>query len=115
VTIPNKTERSWGYYQVIYQDDHSWTKALTIYGGESLSLHYHEFRRELWFPIDTGLVGVINGSTSLDLAAGHVYSVSQNVVHRIINPTEFPKRLIEVARGAVRDDDIIRIYDKYGS
>ncbi len=115
MNIPTKLERYWGNYQVIHRDDCSWTKALTIYGGESLSLHYHEFRTELWFPLDEGLRAVINGGPTLDLATGTVYSVPQNVLHNIINPTNVPLRLIEVASGRVDDDDIIRIYDKYGS
>lgn len=114
-TSPNSAERHWGKWQIVHQSENSWTKALTIYGGESLSLHYHEFRQELWFPLDSGLRGVINGDPTLDLTVGHVYSVPQNVLHRIINPTKTPKRLIEVATGVMDDDDIIRIYDKYRS
>lgn len=107
--------KPWGKYEVIHRDENSWTKALTIYAGESLSLHYHEFRKELWFPLDAGLVGIINGGPTLDLLVGHVYSVSQNVLHRIINPTGQDLRLIEVATGWMDDADIIRIYDKYRS
>jgi mannose-1-phosphate guanylyltransferase len=110
-----KSPKPWGQYEVIHKSTSSWTKALTIYAGESLSLHYHEFRRELWFPIDAGLVGIINGGPALDLTPGHVYSVPQNVIHRIINPTAHDLRLIEVAEGTIDDADTIRVYDKYRS
>jgi len=114
-TPTNKSPKGWGFYETIHRSSDSWTKALTIYGGESLSLHYHEFRKELWFPLDAGLVGIINGGPALDLTVGHVYSVSQNVLHRILNPTGRDLRLIEVAVGAIDDADIIRVYDKYRS
>jgi mannose-6-phosphate isomerase-like protein (cupin superfamily) len=114
-TTANKIQCHWGWYEIIYQDTTSWTRALTILGGESLSLHYHEFRQELWFPLDEGLTGIINGGPTLDLAMGNVYSVPRNVLHRIINDTDSPKRLIEVAHGAVDDEDITLIYDKYRS
>lgn len=109
----SKVSKGWGSYEVIHKSENSWTKALTIYGGESLSLHYHEFRTELWFPLDAGLVGIINGGPALDLTLGHVYSVPQNVLHRIMNPTGQDLRLVEVATGLVYDADIIRVYDKY--
>lgn len=109
----SKVIRPWGTSRLIYKDANSWTKTLTIYGNESLSLHYHEFRTELWFPLDSGLRGIINGASAIDLEPGRVYRVPQNVVHRIINPTAEPKQLIEVAHGRVEDADIIRVYDKY--
>jgi mannose-6-phosphate isomerase-like protein (cupin superfamily) len=112
---PNRTMCPWGNYITIYHDSNYLVRALTINGGESLSLHYHQFRQELWFPIDKGLRGVINGSPSLDLTVGHVYSVQQNVLHRIINPTTQPLKLIEVATGRVDEQDIIIIYDKHRS
>lgn len=65
--------------------------------------------------MDPGLVGIINGHAGLDLTVGHVYSVPQNVLHRIINPTAQDLRLIEVAEGTIDDADIIRVYDKYRS
>jgi mannose-1-phosphate guanylyltransferase len=110
-----KSPKPWGKYEVIFRNEVTWTKALTIYAGESLSLHYHEFRQELWFPLEAGLRGVINGSPALDLTVGHVYSVPQNVLHRIVNPTGQDLRLIEVATGTMDDADIIRVYDKYRS
>ena len=105
-------EVPWGKYQLIEQTDTFWAKALTIYGGESLSLHYHELRTELWFPLDQGLRGIINGSV-LDLTPGCVYSVDKNVLHRIVNPTAESLRVMEIATGAVDNNDTICIYDKY--
>jgi mannose-1-phosphate guanylyltransferase len=114
-TPATDSPKPWGKYEIVFRDEHTWTKALTIYAGESLSLHYHEFRQELWFPLEDGLTGIINGGPPIDLTSGHVYSVPHNVLHRIINPTNQSLRLIEVATGMVYDDDIIRIYDKYRS
>lgn len=100
---------------MIFRNEFTWTKALTIYAGESLSLHYHEFRRELWFPLEAGLTGIINGGDALDLTVGHVYDVPQNVLHRVVNSTSQDLRMIEVATGKIDDADIIRIYNKYRS
>lgn len=108
-----KSSKLWGTYEVIFRNEFTWTKTLTIFAGESLSLHYHEFRRELWFPLEAGLVGIINGGGALDLTPGHVYSIPQNVLHRIMNPTGRDLKMVEVAEGQISDADIIRIYNKY--
>jgi mannose-1-phosphate guanylyltransferase/mannose-1-phosphate guanylyltransferase/mannose-6-phosphate isomerase len=112
VTSPNRVSRPWGHYQVVYQDDNCWAKTLTINSGQSLSLHYHEFRKELWFPLSTGLRGVINGTLSIDLQAHTMYCVPINVLHRLINPTTETITVLEMSIGAVDESDIIRIYSK---
>jgi len=111
----SKSLASWGTYETIHKDDNCWTRTLTIYAGESLSLHYHQFRKELWVPLETGLQGIINGGQTLDLIVGHVYDVPQNVLHRILNPSGRDLRLIEVSVGKIEDADIIHIYDKHRS
>jgi mannose-6-phosphate isomerase-like protein (cupin superfamily) len=108
-----ETKTPWGSYRVIYQDDKTWTKILTLDAGQSLSLHYHEFRDELWFPLSTGLRGIINGHPAIDLQACHRYDVPNNVLHRIINHTKQSHCLIEVSVGAVDEEDIIHIYNKH--
>jgi len=114
-TTENEFLAHWGSYRVIHQDENSWTRALTIKAGEGLSLHYHEHRRELWYPLTYGLTGIINGDGALDLLPGTVYDVPQNVLHRIINKTALDARLIEVSAGTIDESDEIIIYDKYRS
>lgn len=106
-------ERPWGEFLVIHEDENYWLKILRLNPGASLSLQYHEHRKEMWIATKPGLRAIINGAT-LDLLPGHVYTVPPKVLHRITNPTDKVLSVIETAEGAVSEDDIVRVSDKYG-
>ena len=109
-----KETRPWGTYEIIYNDATNWTKLLTVEPGESLSLQYHHYRAEYWLPLDIGLQARIRNEF-LDLQPGVRYTVPRETVHRLMNPSHRPARLIEVAVGpVVSETDIVRLSDKYG-
>lgn len=108
-----REQRPWGWFQVLYQSPGYWTKLLCVFPGESLSLQYHENRSEYWVPLEHGLRGTINGNV-LDLEPDTRYDVMPKVLHRVTNYLDkYPAQFIEVATGAPREEDIVRIHDKY--
>lgn len=113
IEVISRVDRPWGFYSVLYSDDNYWTKFIEVLPGESLSLQYHGSRVEYWIPMTPGLSGTINGLT-VDLEPGVRYRVGENVLHRITNKNLRSAMLIEVATGSPKEDDIVRINDKYG-
>lgn len=107
-------ERPWGSFTVIYASERYWTKILNILPGQRLSLQLHHHRSEFWTPIDEGLSAIVNGGKAFPLEVGTRYDVMPRVLHRIINDSSQPCRLIEVASGRPDEGDIERIHDQYG-
>jgi len=108
-----KVDKPWGYEITIFRDSNYWTKILTIYSGESLSLHYHENRDEYLKPYEGGLILTVNGATNIKMKPWFQYSLPANVIHRITNPQKHSISVVEVAVGSLETNDIIRIHDKY--
>ena len=106
-------ERPWGWYEVVYRDDHTWTKILYVRAGERLSQQYHHRRSERWIPLDEGAHAII-GNETLDLRVGVCYLVPRETVHRIVNDGPRTVRILEVAIGEPEESDIVRMNDKYG-
>lgn len=111
--IPKGEIRPWGHFETIYENDRTWTKILFINPGQSLSLQYHDYRKEIWYPLDKGATAII-GDKVLDLQVWTCYCVPRQTPHRIINDTDAQLRVLEVAVGAVDEKDIVRLSDKYG-
>lgn len=105
--------RPWGGYDIVFNNLHTWTKILHINPGERLSLQFHNFRDELWVPLDSGGNALIGGR-AVDLLTDVCYVVPKRTAHRIMNPTDRIVRILEVATGAVDEQDIVRLADKYG-
>lgn len=108
-----REERPWGHFDIVYRDEHTWTKILYINPGQKLSLQYHDYRLETWVALDKGLQAVI-GEQTIDLLPDLCYAVPIQTAHRIINDTEAQARVLEVAVGQVRESDIVRLMDSYG-
>lgn len=107
-------DRPWGWYQIVYADEHYWTKILWVSPSQALSLQYHENRTEFWTPLDLGAKAVLNGGRNIDLLPGVQYTVSPRLMHRIYNPSLSVVRIVEVAIGVPDEDDIVRVSDRYG-
>lgn len=105
--------RPWGAFGVFYESEKTWTKLIYIYPGESLSLQYHHNRSERWVALDPGVRARIRNET-LDLSPGTCYTVPKETLHQLSNPTDKTVRVLEVAIGAVDENDIVRVSDKYG-
>lgn len=111
--VPKGEVRPWGRYEIIQQNDKTWTKILYIYPMQSLSLQYHNYRSEIWSPLDKGVQAQI-GDDVFGLTVGMNYTVMKQQAHRLSNPTQNVLRVLEVAVGAPDENDIVRLEDNYG-
>ena len=112
-----RTERQWGYYEVLDEcaDGHVKTKKLVVHPGKSLSLQKHEKRAELWFVAE----GYPEVYTMRNDDKGRAFRgkfcpnenlhVCVNEWHQLVNPTDENVVIIEIQYGeACVEDDIIR-------
>lgn len=109
----NISQRPWGYYIKLFEEEGVWVKRVEVNPGARLSLQKHFHRSEKW-NIVTG-----SGEVSLDdqivpVKAGSVVDVPVGTVHRIANTGKTKLVFIEVACGKLlSEDDIERIQDDY--
>ena len=104
-----KTERSWGYYRVLFEYGSSYdqevkVKELTVNPYAHLSMQKHEHRKEFWF-ISEGEASVytINVSSDMDLQyvlkSHKTCHIQANQWHMLRNETDKPLRVIEIQYG----------------
>lgn len=109
-----KTDRSWGYYRVIYETDKTFkAKELVINPNSSLSMQKHQLRSEHWF-VSEGYATIYtleNDTETLIGVFGKHQSISIPVTqwHRLANATNNVLKLIELQYGQDCSElDIIR-------
>jgi mannose-6-phosphate isomerase-like protein (cupin superfamily) len=109
-----KTERPWGFYEVLGSGTAFQVKLIHVNAGKRLSLQSHKFRAEHWF-ILTGRATVQKGDQVFNLSSGHSINISQGEIHRISAPIDCDVEFIEVQTGTSFDeDDIERFDDDFG-
>lgn len=117
----DREDRPWGWYEIV--DTEPVTKILCINPGGMLSLQTHEDRMERWIPLRSGLISYVNKwsdslqswdkQTATLMKHGNTYSVGFKDKHRLINPTEYSIKMIEIMTGKYDEDDIVRYQDIY--
>ena len=115
------TEKPWGRYELLKNEDGYWVKVLTIYPNSRFSLQFHKKRDEHWFVLKgKGCVAEISVTTpkeieSYRLAEGDTLDVMRGTLHRIWNHSEDEDLVIcEIATGEPDENDITRVQDDYG-
>jgi cytidyltransferase-like protein len=100
-----KTERSWGYYRVLYEPNKNVKlKELTVEPGKSLSMQRHKDRSEFWF-VSEGVATVytINRSTDIEMVGmfkEHQYIwIPSHSWHQLCNEANRSLKLIEIQYG----------------
>jgi len=100
-----KTERPWGYYRVLHEDDGVKVKELTVNPGKSLSLQRHEHRSEYWL-VSHGEASVEyqrnpkwNNTIEKTLQKHEDLVIPQQSWHRLSNKTQQPLKIIEIQYG----------------
>ena len=109
-----KTERPWGWYEVIDQGDRFKVKNIEVKPGHRLSLQKHHHRTEHWI--------VVSGTAEVQLNEdNHLLGENQSMyiplgcMHRLSNPGKIPLKIIEVQSGPyLEEDDIERFEDDHG-
>lgn len=108
-----RTDRPWGYYELLAQDKTHILKKLTIYPGARLSLQKHQYRDEHWQVLEgTAQVSCGNKGYTLERYSGiHIPASSW---HRLENIGTENLIIIEKQTGTCLEEDIVRKEDDYG-
>jgi len=113
--MTNRSERPWGYFEVLEEDQINPYKIKTIYvkANQQFSFQRHEYREEHWIVLEGD--GILTTSTyNTNVRRGDYIHIRRNELHRM-SAGEFGIKFAEVQIGSVCDEeDIIKIEDDYG-
>tara|TARA_Y100001970_G_scaffold279623_1_gene387295 strand:+ start:8451 stop:9695 length:1245 start_codon:yes stop_codon:yes gene_type:complete len=109
-----RTEKPWGYFEVLFESDSSKVKILSVDPGQMLSMQMHEHRSETWY-VTQGIATVTKGDITFDLNPGESVEIDQKERHRVKNSGSEVLEIIEIQTGTYfGEDDIVRFEDIYG-
>ena len=109
-----KTERPWGWYEVIDQGERFKVKNIEVKPGHRLSLQKHHHRAEHWIVVSGTAEVQLNDARQL-IGENQSTYVPLGCKHRLSNPGKIPLKIIEVQSGSyLEEDDIVRFNDNYG-
>tara|TARA_B100000579_G_scaffold24694_1_gene17395 strand:+ start:4451 stop:5695 length:1245 start_codon:yes stop_codon:yes gene_type:complete len=109
-----RTEKPWGYFEVLLETEFSKVKILSINPNQMLSMQMHKYRSETWHVIQ-GKPTVTIGDQIIELVPGESISIGANEKHRVQNFGDEIIEIIEIQTGSYfGEDDIIRFEDIYG-
>lgn len=93
-----KTDRNWGYYRVLHEDEGVKVKELTVNPGCDLSMQKHHQRSEFWL-VSGGecIVQYEHGQNHLD--KHNTTFISVGSWHKLTNPFDVPCKIIEIQYG----------------
>ena len=105
--------KPWGQYTDIYRSDNVVFKRIDIAPGEEVSYQYHHGRDEFWY-ISSGHGALVINDDQREVLAGDCVIIRKEVKHQIKNTGKFMLTFFEMQCGDCREDDIVRLSDKYG-
>lgn len=105
-------ERPWGSFKQFANNENCTVSLMTVLPGQRLSLQSHTGRSEMWIVLDDGAIVQV-GEEVRECNAGEEIWIRVNEQHRLSNNASCPVRVLEVAFGNWRQDDIIRYEDDY--
>ena len=109
-----RTEKPWGFFEVLLETEFSKVKILSINPNQMLSMQMHRYRSETWYIIQ-GKATVTLGDQIVDLFPGESISIDANEKHRVQNFGNEVVEILEIQTGSYfGEDDIIRFEDIYG-
>ena len=116
IKLEKDFKRPWGGFIKFIDNKPCTVKILYIKEGESLSLQYHKLREEFWYLISGKVKVTIGKGLKLlkkkTLKEGQFVSVPKKFLHRIEGIKN--SKILEISTGKVKENDEIRIEDKYG-
>ena len=109
-----KTERPWGWYDVIDTGARYKVINIRVNPGKRLSLQRHHHRTEHWIVVSGTAEVQLNENFQL-LGENESTYIPLGCLHRLSNPGKIPLKIIEVQSGAyLEEDDIERFEDDHG-
>ena len=110
----SRTEKPWGYFEVLFETEFSKVKILSVDPGQMLSMQMHEYRAETWY-VTQGVATVTKGDTTFDVYPGESVVIDKKEKHRVRNSGDEVLEIIEIQTGTYfGEDDIVRFEDIYG-
>lgn len=108
------TQRPWGSYLVLDEEQGHKTKLITVHPGGRLSYQRHRRRAEHWFVVAGDAEATVDGC-GFRLGGGDSLDIPRGAAHRVANPGPDDLVLVEVQTGSYfGEDDIERLEDDYG-
>jgi mannose-6-phosphate isomerase len=109
-----KSDRPWGYYEVLQEGATYKVKSIHVLPGKRLSYQRHQRRSEHWYVTDGDGEVTLDGKV-IKVSRGSIISVPQGCAHRMSNTGDRELIFIEVQTGSYfGEDDIERIEDDFG-
>ena len=105
-------ERPWGSFDQYAFNEHCTVSLMNVLPGQRLSLQSHTGRAELWIVLDDG-ARIQVGDDVRDYSAGDRIWIPANERHRLACAGDKPCRVLEVAFGDWRQEDITRYEDDF--
>ncbi len=108
-----KTQKPWGYFEIIGQDQGFKIKKIIILPQKRLSLQRHKHRKEYWV-ITKGQAKAIKGEKEMNLKQGDSIIIKKEEIHRLENTGHSNLEVFEVELGEyLEEDDIERLEDDF--
>ena len=93
-----QTDRTWGYYKVLYEGKGYKVKELVINPHSSLSMQRHKHRSETWNLV-SGNAHVIIDNEKMELSITESVHIPVNTWHKGVNESDEPAHIIEIWKG----------------
>ena len=93
-----QTDRTWGYYRVLYEGDGYKVKELVINPHSSLSMQRHKHRSETWNLV-SGNAHVIIDNEKMELSMTESVHIPVNTWHKGVNESDEQAHIIEIWKG----------------
>jgi mannose-6-phosphate isomerase-like protein (cupin superfamily) len=106
------TNKPWGCYANLYDNDNYKVKLLWVNKGQSISLQKHEKRSEIWTVVQ-GHPLIRKGDKSFAIKPSSTIVIEKGQIHRITAEID-DVVILELQQGKCYEEDIIRLEDKYG-
>ena len=106
-------EKPWGAYTDIYRTPTTVFKQINLKPGGAISYQFHKEREEFWY-ISSGQGIMKINEEEVYAKAGDTFYMNKMDRHMIENTGDLMLTIMEMQCGQCREDDIVRLEDKYG-
>ena len=104
-------KRPWGNFKQFVLNEKCTVKILNVKPKQELSLQLHKEREEEWYFLTPGIVQLKNKRKKIK--RGEVVHIRKNIPHRLIAGSK-EALVLEISFGDFKENDEIRLEDKYG-
>lgn len=104
--------KPWGQYADIYRSSSVVFKKIDISPGEEISYQYHSSRQEFWY-VSSGQGFITVEGNGFEVRTGDCFHIRVGERHGIENNGDLQLTIFEMQCGDCREDDIVRLTDKY--